>query len=84
MSMDDPTPLSQYGAAALLAVLAQSLLNNDSPQPISPLVLVEKMIDELRHGERKQKGDEEAISALTATLRFLYVAEQVSGKENLS
>ena len=77
MSMDDSTPLSQYGAAALLAVLAQSLLNNDSPQPISPQVLVEAMLDELRHGERKWTGDEEAISALTATLRYLHMAEQI-------
>ena len=80
MSMDDPSPLSQYGAAALLAVLAQSLLNNDSPQPISPQVLVDEMIDELRHDERKQKGDAEAISALTATLRYLHMAERLSEK----
>ncbi len=81
MSMDDPTPLSQYGAAALLAVLVQSLRNSDLPEPISPQVLVERMIDEMRHGERKWTGDKEAISALTATLRYLHMAEQMSGKE---
>ena len=81
MSMDDPTPLSQYGAAALLAVLVQSLRNSDLSEPISPLVLVERMIEEMRHGERKRTGDEEAISALTATLRYLHMAEQMSGKE---
>ena len=81
MSIDDPTPLSQYGAAALLAVLVQSLRNRDLPEPISPLVLVERMIDEMRHGERKWTGDEEAISALTATLRYLHMAEQMLGKE---
>ena len=78
MSMDDPTPLSQYGAAALLAVLVQSHRNSDLSEPLSPLALVEGMIDEMRHGERKLTGDEEAISALTATLRYLHMAEQVS------
>ena len=34
MSMDDPTPLSQYGAAAFLSVLVQSLRNSDLPEPI--------------------------------------------------
>ena len=81
MSMDDPTPLSQYGAAVLLSVLVQSVRNSDLSQPIHPLVLVERMLDELRHGERKWKGDEEAISALTATLRYLHMAEQMSEKE---
>ena len=47
--MDDPAPLSQYGAAALLAVLVQSLRNSDLPEPLSPLVLVERMIAYLRY-----------------------------------
>ena len=81
MSMDDPTPLSQYGAAALLAVLAQSLRHNESPHPLSPLVLAERMIADLRNAERKQKGDEEAIATLKIALRYFYVAEQVSVKE---